>query len=300
MSSKSHDKYAIFWCSMLNDEWFLSLNATERGVFVQLVLMSKRAEDDGFVRGRSWAYFGSAWGCDGKTARKIAGNFQASSRLKIKLSPSCIELFLCNYEEHQHLRKIEKKLKRGNFRENSSPIEQHNIKQHNIEQNDRKSNPDQSTPALQEDKENQDGTESVGTALEQFWAWGAIPANREAVHKLCGMIHYDQIAGDHNNHKQFLLDHVVKGEFGAHLIAKSDAALESLKINHDGSWLRMLKSWLDRILRDIRSGKRKRPTALSGGMSYEQEQAHFARHRNRSGGGMQKIDQLISNKESVK
>ena len=152
-------------------------------------------------------------------------------------------------------------------------------------------NSDQPNPALQEDKENQDGTESVGTALEQFWAWGAIPANREAVHKLCGMIHYDQIAGDHNNHKQFLLDHVVKGEFGAHLIAKSDAALESLKINHDGSWLRMLKSWLDRILRDIRSGKRKRPTALTGGMSYEDEKAHYAKKR-RTGGGMQKINQV--------
>lgn len=73
--------YAKFWTSMLHDEWFLSLNCMQRGVWMQLILMAKDQGDTGVITFRSWSSAGEILGLDRSTGARTLRKFQQDLRI---------------------------------------------------------------------------------------------------------------------------------------------------------------------------------------------------------------------------
>ncbi len=147
--------YAKIWTDIFNDAWFLSLSLTERGFWLQLIVYAKLVGDSGVVRGRSWAALGSVWGCDGKTCRKILGNFLDSGKV-VRNNPDCeFEFEILNYKYWQGLTKIQVNPNARPIKENSKKIpsqpDQSRSEQIRSEQNIREDmSPDKSgSPRLQ-------------------------------------------------------------------------------------------------------------------------------------------------------
>lgn len=66
---------------MLTDEWFIGLSCTERGFWMQLILIAKAWGDTGLVTVRSRAAMGSASGLDGKSVGKFLGKFREDGKV---------------------------------------------------------------------------------------------------------------------------------------------------------------------------------------------------------------------------
>ena len=49
--------FVKIWVKMLDDDWFVSLNCTERGLWCQLLIYAKRMGDSGTMSWRSWGHF---------------------------------------------------------------------------------------------------------------------------------------------------------------------------------------------------------------------------------------------------
>ena len=71
------------WTDIFNDDWFLSLSATQRAIWLQLIITAKLYGDTGLVSGRSWSSLGLMWGCDGKTCGKILREFQSQNKIEM-------------------------------------------------------------------------------------------------------------------------------------------------------------------------------------------------------------------------
>ena len=119
--------YAKIWTDIFNDEWFLSLSATQRAIWLQLIITAKMYGDTGLVSGRSGGALGSLWGCDGKTCGKILGKFLSDQKIELRKNPTGgMVIKILNYDYWQRLRKPGDKEKSfegiPNARENSGKI----------------------------------------------------------------------------------------------------------------------------------------------------------------------------------
>ena len=119
--------YAKIWTDIFNDEWFLSLSATQRAIWLQLIITAKMYGDTGLVSGRSGGALGSLWGCDGKTCGKILGKFLSDKKVELRKNPTGgMVIRILNYDYWQRLRKPGDKEKSfegiPNSRENSGKI----------------------------------------------------------------------------------------------------------------------------------------------------------------------------------
>ena len=114
--------YAKIWTDIFNDGWFLSLNLTARGAWLQLIVYAKMVGDTGVVTGRSGVSFGSLWGCDGKTARKILGKFLDDGKVTGKFLNNYIEIEILNYKYWQGLNKNQVMPEKRPVKENSKKI----------------------------------------------------------------------------------------------------------------------------------------------------------------------------------
>jgi len=119
--------YAKIWTDIFNDEWFLSLSATQRAIWLQLIITAKMYGDTGLVSGRSGGALGSLWGCDGKTCGKILGKFLSDQKIELRKNPTGgMVIRILNYDYWQRLRKPGDKEKSfegiPNSRENSGKI----------------------------------------------------------------------------------------------------------------------------------------------------------------------------------
>jgi hypothetical protein len=114
--------YAKIWTDIFNDGWFLSLSLTARGLWLQLIVDAKMVGDTGVVTGRSWASFGSLWGCDGKTAKKILVSFLDSGKVHGKFLENYIEIEIVNYKYWQGLTKNQINPESRPIKENAGKI----------------------------------------------------------------------------------------------------------------------------------------------------------------------------------
>jgi hypothetical protein len=99
--------YPKIWTTIFNDPWFVSLNLTARGVWLQMIVYAKMVGDTGRITARSWAAMGSLWGCDGETSRKILGNFDIDGKINMEISPKGrshqVDIEILNYHKYQQL-----------------------------------------------------------------------------------------------------------------------------------------------------------------------------------------------------
>jgi len=96
-------EYVKLWTSVLSDSWFLSLNCSERGLFLQLILLAKTAENSA-PKFKSWRAVGELCGSDGKTVRKYLGRFRTFGKCDYKTNEyGMIEVTISNYQFYQSL-----------------------------------------------------------------------------------------------------------------------------------------------------------------------------------------------------
>lgn len=97
--------YVKIWTDALSDSWFVGLSGSERGMWLQLLLIAKQGGDSGSVWGRSWVGLGSVTGFDGKTARKFLRKFHDNEKVVLTVHPEgSIEVQIVKYNYWQSLR----------------------------------------------------------------------------------------------------------------------------------------------------------------------------------------------------
>jgi len=73
--------YPKIWTTILHEDWFVSLSCTQRGIYLQLLLMCKDRGDNGTFSSRSYAALASDLGTDRRTLAYVLDIFVAMSRL---------------------------------------------------------------------------------------------------------------------------------------------------------------------------------------------------------------------------
>lgn len=114
--------YVKLWTTIYNDSWYKSLNSSQRGIWLGLIVYAKLHDDTGHLSFKDWTDAGSSLGCDGKTARKTLGKFRQDGKIDLKEEYGCYIIHITNYKTYQQL-KDDKALKEyrknpGNFRTN--------------------------------------------------------------------------------------------------------------------------------------------------------------------------------------
>ncbi len=109
--------YAKIWTDIRNDEWFMSLNCTERGVWMQLIVIAKEQNDTGKVVFRGMHGLSTALACDVRTARKIAAKMHEACKIVLIEEKNCVTIEVCNYHKWQLLDAKEHINNRTNMRQ---------------------------------------------------------------------------------------------------------------------------------------------------------------------------------------
>jgi len=125
--------YAKSWTDKYNDGWYLSLKLHERGLWDQLFTYAKMVGDTGRIIGRSWSAWGSLWGCDGRTCRKIVTKMHDDCKVVLTERANFLELEIVNYEYYQRVKKVEAKNAQGNMLQKCS-LKQSRAEQSRAEQ----------------------------------------------------------------------------------------------------------------------------------------------------------------------
>jgi uncharacterized phage protein (TIGR02220 family) len=97
--------YAKIWTATLHDEWFLGLSLTERGLFLQLIILAKESGDFGSIFARNFTSLGSILGCDGRTCSKILAKFLADKKVIFQENVNgTVKITLLKYQYWQGLK----------------------------------------------------------------------------------------------------------------------------------------------------------------------------------------------------
>jgi len=100
--------FVKMWVKMLDDDWFISLNCTERGLWCQLLLFAKRMGDSGTTLWRSWGHFSQNFGITRTKAVQICAKMEQLGKLKIRRKKGqnnyIFEITIPNYKYYQELR----------------------------------------------------------------------------------------------------------------------------------------------------------------------------------------------------
>ena len=94
--------FVKFWTEAFGDSKFISLNATDRGVFFGLLIECKRQLDDGYVRFKNYTNMASVVHCDRRTCDKCVAKLSRLCIVTVKQDGfGNLELYLPNYIEWQ-------------------------------------------------------------------------------------------------------------------------------------------------------------------------------------------------------
>ena len=96
--------YAKIWTTIFNDEWFVGLPLTGRGLWLQMIIWAKMSGDTGIITFKSMRGMGSQCGCDGGTVRKFLRFFSSSGKIKCrKIGSTQLQIEIVNYQFWQSL-----------------------------------------------------------------------------------------------------------------------------------------------------------------------------------------------------
>ena len=128
----------------------------------------------------------------------------------------------------------------------------------------------QGNSLTRQDKTKPDKTEGPQNELAIIQFKRYVAEHWEEVKELLSMFHYAELVEPGTNQVEQLSQHVIQGELLAYLLTNGDEALESVKEKDDGSWLKYLRRWLQRSLKQVRAGGR-HPSAFKDPMTSKQE-----------------------------
>lgn len=120
--TESTGLFVKIWVKMLDDDWFISLNCTERGLWCQLLIYAKRMGDSGVMSWRSWGHLSHNFGITRSQAVRICNAFAQVGKIKIKQNKKekgyVFEIIIPNYQYYQEL-KGGQKLSKNDTKKNS-------------------------------------------------------------------------------------------------------------------------------------------------------------------------------------
>lgn len=112
--------YLKLWTTLSDNENFLSLSGSQRGLYIQILLAIKKGRDDGTVGYSSWVDLGSATGIEGKTARKNLDILQENSLLTYTTNSN--KVILIKVPNYKHWQGIDVHRVREKVRKKSGKI----------------------------------------------------------------------------------------------------------------------------------------------------------------------------------
>lgn len=98
--------YTKSWTDKFQDEWYMSLDLPERGLYDQLPPYAKQNGDTGTIVFRNWHQIASQFGGSETTIRRIFAKLEGDLKIKIKIEKKTITIFIVNYEYNQRVRGI--------------------------------------------------------------------------------------------------------------------------------------------------------------------------------------------------
>ena len=98
--------YVKQWLDKWHDDWWLSLNNSQRGIFYQLIDMAKMQSDDGNIFVTSLNIFAQTLAIDRRTLDKIVTKLRRDERINVTAKNGGINIFVKNYVYWQRVKKI--------------------------------------------------------------------------------------------------------------------------------------------------------------------------------------------------
>lgn len=98
--------YTKSWTDKFQDEWYMSLDLPERGLYDQLPPYAKQNGDTGTIVFRNWHQIASQFGGSETTIRRIFTKLEGDLKIKINIEKKTITIFIVNYEYNQRVRGI--------------------------------------------------------------------------------------------------------------------------------------------------------------------------------------------------
>lgn len=101
------DGYAKIWIDTPDDPWFITLNALQRGLWLQLIILAKKQSDTGHIVFKNWTAAAQQLGSDRSVTARSLLKFQQELRISIKKGPKhSFVVTLLNYQKHQRDRRV--------------------------------------------------------------------------------------------------------------------------------------------------------------------------------------------------
>ena len=108
--------YPKIWTTIKKEPWFIEMNASWRGIFLQMIIDAKAQGDTGEISYRGWADFGSQMGADPRTVRACLEHCQSMGRAKILQNCSkIVRIMLTKYSKHQQVKAPFRELSNSTF-----------------------------------------------------------------------------------------------------------------------------------------------------------------------------------------
>jgi hypothetical protein len=94
--------YPKIWTLILDDPWFISLSGTQRGIFLQFILLARRSSKDGEFSARSVRELAARCGVDRDTMSVTLRKFRQDLKIElVEKSATLISIKMMNYIKWQ-------------------------------------------------------------------------------------------------------------------------------------------------------------------------------------------------------
>ena len=99
--------YPKIWDSIMDEEWFIELSATARGIFLQLILLAKKQGGTGRISCKNWSDIAHRVGADRATIVRTVRKFQHLCKIEITTERrNILTLFLPKYKKWQQVKNL--------------------------------------------------------------------------------------------------------------------------------------------------------------------------------------------------
>lgn len=97
--------YPKIWTRIRREPWFIELSGTERGIYLQMLLMARDAKNDGEFSAKSWRDLARELGVDRGTLARLWSKITPKSKvIVVEKSARVLRLKIVNYTKWQSFR----------------------------------------------------------------------------------------------------------------------------------------------------------------------------------------------------
>lgn len=112
--------FAKIWTGIFNDEWFMGLSATGRGIFIQLIVYAKLMGDTGGFFIKSVTLLAQMCGADRATTSKFLHSCHDLGKIVLEKRGKTLSITITNYQYWQGLKRWTDHLDRDQLGEKST------------------------------------------------------------------------------------------------------------------------------------------------------------------------------------